>query len=47
MIQSIVFGAMLYLMPSVLLGALLMCREKPGLKPDELETSPSTLARGP
>jgi hypothetical protein len=41
MIQSIIFWAMLYLVPSVLLAALLMCREKSDLEPDELEPGPS------
>jgi hypothetical protein len=36
MIQSIIFWVMLYLMPSVLLAALLMYREQPDLEPDEL-----------
>jgi hypothetical protein len=44
-IQSIMLGIMLYLTPSVLLAALLLCREELNAEPDESELDHSALGR--
>jgi hypothetical protein len=46
MVQSVIFGIVLYLTPSVLLLALLMCRKQFDFRPDELESDHPILDRG-
>jgi len=46
MVQSVIFGIVLYLTPSVLLLALLMCRKQFDFQPDELESRHPVFGRG-
>jgi hypothetical protein len=46
MVQSIIFAIVLYLAPSVLLLALLMCREEFDHQPNEPESGHPVLGRG-
>ena len=46
MVQSVIFGIVLYLTPSVLLLALLTCRKQFDFRPDELESGEPVLGRG-
>jgi hypothetical protein len=46
MVQSVIFGIVLYLTPSVLLLALLSCRKQFDFQPDELESRHPVFGRG-
>jgi len=46
MVQSVIFGIVLYMTPSVLLLALLMCRKQFDFQPDELKWDHQVLGRG-
>jgi hypothetical protein len=46
MVQSMIFGIVLYLTPSVLLLALLTCREEFDYRPDRVASGQPVLSRG-
>jgi hypothetical protein len=46
MVQSMIFGIVLYLTPSVLLLALLACREEFDYRPEEVVSGHAVLSRG-
>ena len=46
MVQSVIFGIVLYLTPSVLLLALLTCREEFDHRPEEVVSGHPVLSRG-